>query len=132
MTKTNFLIILIVLGIFILFSISPVQSPERVYLYNFGEEKIQDLLNTGYWSHSNSNGCDFNCRASEYMGTYSGIGENLYRGKCDVDYAYELWEGSITHKEVLDWETEEEVLIKRAYKDGCYIVLVKGNKFLER
>lgn len=93
------------------------------------QSKLDDLLATGYWEHTNSNGCDYNCRTKEYTenGQYSWVGENLYRGICSEDNAYRLWKLSPTHKEILDHESDEEVLVSGSYGENlCYYVLEKG------
>lgn len=95
------------------------------------KEKVKDLETTGYWSHTNSNGCSFRCRVRSYLATnggrYSWIGENLYKGTCDVDNAYRLWELSPAHNEVLKHGYDEQVLLTGKYgKSGCYYVLIKG------
>lgn len=91
--------------------------------------KLDDLVKTGYWSHTNSNGCDFRCRASRYVNGYSWIGENLYRGKCSTENAYRLWEKSPEHKEILEHDSEYQILMQRSYtEDSCYIILIKAIK----
>jgi len=95
------------------------------------KEKVKDLETTGYWSHTNSNGCSFRCRVRSYLATnggrYSWIGENLYKGTCDVDNAYGLWELSPAHNEVLKHGYDEQVLLTGKYgESGCYYVLIKG------
>lgn len=98
-------------------------------LYDLAYAKVQDLEQTGYWSHTNSDGCDFNCRTQEYTsnGQYSWIGENLYKGKCDIDYAYTLWQQSPSHLAVLQHAYDEEALLQGSYgEDKCYYVLIRG------
>jgi uncharacterized protein YkwD len=93
--------------------------------------KLNDLVNTNYWSHTNSNGCSFNCRVNSYLvtrgGKYTWIGENLYRGICDVNNAYRLWRLSPTHNEILKHKSNKQVLIGYEFEPGlCYYVLVKA------
>lgn len=100
-------------------------------LTTIAREKIKNLETTGYWSHTNSNGCSFRCRVRSYLATnggrYSWIGENLYKGTCDVDNAYRLWELSPAHNEVLKHGYDEQVLLTGKYGgSGCYYVLIKG------
>ena len=93
------------------------------------QDKLNDLLSTGYWSHTNSNGCDFTCRTKPYWNYYSWIGENLYRGVCSEDNAYRLWRESPSHLEVLQHPYTEEVLLKQIYEENhCYMVLIRGIK----
>jgi len=98
-------------------------------LHTLAQNKLSDLLRTGYWSHSNSDGCNFSCRVNRYslLSKYSWVGENLYRGVCSVDNAYRLWKTSPTHYEILQHASDEQVLVQAEYKEGrCYIVLIKG------
>lgn len=103
---------------------------ETKRLYSLAQSKLNDLVSTGYWSHTNNNGCDFHCRTNGYTwngGIYSWIGENLYRGKCDADNAYKLWRLSPAHNAVLEHDYDEEVLLHASYGDNkCYYVLIRG------
>lgn len=91
------------------------------------ENKLNDLISTNYWSHTNSDGCDFSCRTRVYMENYSWIGENLYKGTCFKERAFKEWEKSPSHKEVLDHEYNQEVLLMGEYKENaCYIVLIRA------
>jgi len=103
----------------------PVVEKKEKVLRDLAETKLKDLLNTGYWSHTNSNGCDFKCRTDGF--NYSWIGENLYKGPCNIEYAMELWKGSPTHNENLQHKYTEEVILKGYYTDDyCYIILIRG------
>jgi hypothetical protein len=98
-------------------------------LKTLAQDKINDLFNTGYWSHTNSNGCDYTCRTKPYWNYYSWIGENLYKGVCNKENAYKLWRTSPSHLEVLNHPCTEEVILMQEYApDKCYIVLEKGIK----
>jgi hypothetical protein len=100
---------------------------ERKTINDLAQSKLNDLLNTGYWSHTNSNGCDFKCRTAPYLNYYSWIGENLYRGVCDKQTAYRLWRESPTHLEILNHPCTHQVLLIEEYAPGkCYMVLEKG------
>lgn len=96
-------------------------------LKTLAQDKINDLFTTGYWSHTNSDGCDFKCRTKPYWKYYSWIGENLYKGVCDKENAYRLWRESPSHLEILNHPSTEEVILMQKYApDKCYIVLEKG------
>jgi len=98
-------------------------------LTKIANDKLDDLVATGYWAHTNSNGCNYDCRVGQYLNEdmYSWIGENIYRGICSEQSAYDLWEKSVTHKAVLDHESDREVLISRPYdEENCYIILEKA------
>lgn len=90
------------------------------------EEKYKDLI-TGNWAHENIDGCDLACRTKDMNRTgYQWYGENLYKGeKCDLVRVMELWLDSPKHKEVLEHDyTNGVLLIKTDPKtDTCYIVL---------
>lgn len=93
----------------------------------FAEEKAIYLESTNEWEHD-SNGCNFDCRvnSSEINKYTTWVGENLYKGKCDIDSAYKLWEQSPTHKAVLDHSSDYEYTATSKYKkDQCYYVLIK-------
>jgi uncharacterized protein YkwD len=97
------------------------------FLYVIAEEKMDDLIRTGYFEHENSNGCDFKCRIKDYRSEYTWIGENLYKGECDIRTAMEMWEKSPSHKYILDHSYTNEVVLSREYKEGyCYIVLMRA------
>lgn len=96
-------------------------------LKTLAQDKINDLFSTGYWSHTNSNGCDYTCRTKPYWKYYSWIGENLYKGVCNKENAYRLWRTSPSHLEILNHPSTEEVILMQEYApDKCYIVLEKG------
>lgn len=106
-----------------------IETEEDKTLNELANSKLNDLLSTGYWSHTNSNGCDFNCRTMDYTenGKYSWIGENLYKGPCDIENVYRLWEKSASHKAVLDHSFDESVLISEKYGENqCYYILERG------
>jgi hypothetical protein len=113
-------------------NVSPVVKKGCKYdngLRNLADNKMEDLMNTGYWNHTNSDGCDFNCRTDRYIDedVFGWVGENLYRGICSIEYAYHLWEMSPAHKEILDHDYDIEVFISRKYEeDRCYFILIRG------
>ena len=97
------------------------------FLCVIAEAKMDDLIRTGYFEHENSNGCDFKCRIQDYHSEYNWIGENLYRGECDIRTAMEMWGKSPTHKDVLDHSYSNEVILSEEYQDGfCYIILIRA------
>lgn len=112
--------------------IPEVQPIEEVVINHYtlktlAQDKINDLFSTGYWSHTNSNGCDYTCRTKPYWKYYSWIGENLYKGVCNKENAYRLWRTSPSHLEILNHPSTEEVILMQEYApDKCYIVLEKG------
>jgi hypothetical protein len=96
-------------------------------LEEIAQDKLNDLLNTNYWSHTSSNGCDFNCRTLKYSNEYSWLGENLYRArKCDEKEAYRMWRESPVHNAILEHEADEEILLQGSNNEYCYLVLIKG------
>lgn len=106
-----------------------IEIEEDKTLNELANSKLNDLLSTGYWSHTNSDGCDFNCRTKDYTenGKYLWIGENLYKGLCDINSAYRLWNQSSSHKAVLDHSFDESVLISGEYGENqCYYILERG------
>jgi hypothetical protein len=101
----------------------------RKSIKELAQTKLKDLMETNNWSHTNSDGCDYNCRTNGYTedGKYSWVGENLYRGICNSENAYSLWKLSPTHNEILLHEYDEQILISGKWEDGtCYMVLEKG------
>lgn len=93
-------------------------------LESVARDKLKDLVTTGYWSHTNSDGCDFRCRTVGLH--YQWAGENLYKGDCSYYEAFKSWEESPGHKEVLEAPFTDEVLLKEHYEGGCYIILLKA------
>lgn len=86
--------------------------------------KLDDLLRTEYWSHTNSNGCDLPCRLTGL--TFSRYDENLSLGTCDIRSVMAAWEASPSHKAVLDSTvgTDQLVIVMAKRWDGkCYTVL---------
>jgi thioesterase domain-containing protein len=105
----------------------PIKEVTTPTLKTLAQDKINDLFSTGYWSHTNSNGCDYTCRTKPYWKYYSWIGENLYKGVCNKENAYRLWRTSPSHLEILNHPSTEEVILMQEYApDKCYIVLEKG------
>lgn len=111
-------------------STTSITTTKQSSIETLANDKLNELVTTKYWSHTNIDGCDFHCRTMDYTtnGKYSWVGENLYHGVCDIDNAYRLWKASPTHKAVLDHEANEEYLVIEEYAPNrCYIVLVKGS-----
>jgi hypothetical protein len=113
--------------------IEPVKVPielktvARKDITKLAQDKLNDLALTGHWDHTNSNGCDFTCRAKPYLNDYLWIGENLYKGVCKKENAFRLWEKSPSHLEILNHEYNQEVLLMREYEENhCYIILIRG------
>ena len=94
----------------------------------FAMNKLNDLMATGYLSHTNSNGCNFTCRVQDYTrtGKYSWIAENLYWGICSEQNAYRLWRLSPAHNRALQHYADEQVLVHGEVNGRCYYVLIKG------
>lgn len=88
--------------------------------------KLMDLRDTGHWSHTNSNGCTYQCRVIDHMQDYDWMGENLYEGPCSIENAVRLWIKSPTHNKVLRHPYNEIVFLKAQNGDHCYYVLGKG------
>lgn len=104
-----------------------VDATQELDLEIFANNKLDDLQQTGHWSHTNSDGCGFQCRTMDYRDKYTWIGENLYKGSCDIDNAYKLWEESPDHKAILDEVADTEYLeVREVEEDYCYIILVKA------
>lgn len=121
------IITIVVVGLFCVLFPRKVGYETGGFLYIIAENKMDDLVKTGYFDHENSNGCDFQCRVRDYRSEYSWIGENLYRGRCDIRTAMEKWEQSPTHKNVLDHNYTKEIILSREYVSGwCYIILIRA------
>lgn len=91
-------------------------------LFNLASSKIEDLNKTGYWSHTNENGCDYNCRVKQVSANYSWMGENLYKGPCDIVKAMDMFEHSPEHKANLDHNFDNINILISKQKDGnCYM-----------
>lgn len=119
------LVVFMTIGVLIGTVIIP-KYEEKDFLQEFANAKLEDLMETGYWEHTNSDGCDFQCRTEPYRAEYTWIGEVLYRGVCDIDNAYRAWDESPSHKEILDHEFDDEAIAIGRYDDNrCYIVLVR-------
>lgn len=111
------------LGIFITIALAPDSAksdPNLVYLSQFTKDKMTDLLKTDFFEHTNSNGCDFDCRTKEQPGPV--IGEDLYKGPCSLAMAYAMWLNSPKHKEVLEKGFNQVVIMGEQKEDMCYIV----------
>jgi hypothetical protein len=113
--------------------VTKVESPlieykqSAYFLEEIATDKMQDLLETNYWSHTNSNGCDFECRTKPYENRYKWIGENLYKGPCNQTTAFNMWEESPAHNDVLKHPYSHEILLEEEYKNGyCYIILIRA------
>lgn len=93
-----------------------------------GYEKYVDYVTTKTWSHSLASGCDFMCRVYR-NGLYGyTVLENLCLGS-DVTACYTAWRKSKTHNEVLNTETEAELLSVYDLEDGRkFIILTKYEK----
>ena len=106
-----------------------IKTTSRKDINTLAQEKMNDLMATDCWDHTNSNGCDFICRTKSYRNDYSWIGENLYRGVCNKETAFRMWRESPSHLEVLNHEYNQEVLLIREYEENhCYMVLIRGIK----
>lgn len=86
--------------------------------------KAEDLQTTGFWSHTNSDGTTFSSRVNDRLTNY--YGENLYHGICDLRVAFQLWEKSPTHKQILDQNYKYANLLlvpDNTNENLCYAVL---------
>lgn len=97
---------------------------EKDWLYLLAKDKLDDLVATNYWSHTNSDGCDFgSCRVPKFAYIRNWIGENLYKGPCDIQLAFKKWEASPSHNEVMYHYATNEILLIQEYDNNmCYIV----------
>lgn len=105
------------------------QGTKQDFLYRLATDKLNELIATDYWDHTNQDGCDLHCRSiraaieTNNASTYD-IGENLYHGSCSVDEAMNLWHKSPTHEEILK-KPYEYAYIAIGHKNNsteCYIV----------
>ncbi len=95
-----------------------------------GIQKVNELETTQYWSHTNLNGCNFNCRVQKLNFPVNlWVGENLYKGPCNIQNAISLFEKSPEHKAILDHQHNFGVVLKGEQdKNGnCYIVFEFAN-----
>ena len=117
--------ILLIIALICYFGANIGQTKEsKQTLHIFGAKKLIDLQ-AGNWSHD-SIGCNYQCRVNKTM--YSWVGENLYKGDCDVNQAYKLWNNSPTHLALLQKQSDIELLSVSIPVDGqCYIILNKAN-----
>lgn len=103
----------------------------RDQLYNLTEEKLNDLVATDYWDHTNSDKCDWQCRLkrSKIKGSYEWIGENLWRNEieqgCSIEKAIKAWHKSPTHHENLVHSYDREVMLTGSNESYCYIVQIR-------
>jgi uncharacterized protein YkwD len=95
-------------------------------IYNIARVKQDDLLKTGYWSHTMSDGTTFFDRNDKYGYFTQTYGEIIYKGKCDLYNATQLWNTSETHSAVMhDTEFTNMILLMDKSTDGeCYITAV--------
>jgi uncharacterized protein YkwD len=104
--------------------------PALMVLFFFGSSQMS-VLKEGYWSHWESDNCDFNCRIEKYevLGQVEWAGEVLYKGNtCDIRYAIELWEKSESHKRVLDEDYDTGIMLISKENNTCYIVFDVGKR----
>jgi uncharacterized protein YkwD len=114
-------IILILIGVVLYVAFPNTHTIPPDELYTFAQAKMDDLHTTHTWSHDSSNMTWYE-RAANYN-TKGYLGEVLYMGSlCDVRIAFEMWEQSPTHKEVLDHSYQKGVLLIEKRDDICYIV----------
>lgn len=88
----------------------------RPSLMDLASEKMEVMKKDQELSHSNGD-CDFDCRTRGM----SRVGENLYKGDCDLEYAMKLWKESPTHKEILDLGFKDMVILGEQSGEYCYI-----------
>ncbi len=92
-------------------------------LFTLGKRKLSDLQKTNYWSHTDSDNCDFSCRISKINNFSSWIGEDLYKGPCDISNAINAFEHSPPHKQVLDHNFDYiNITIGKSDTGDCYMV----------
>lgn len=100
--------------------VEAIDKSELQMLFEVSENKINDMVSTNVWSHTNSDGSTFLQRVNNLRG-YKG--ENLYEGPCDIKNAMKLWEQSETHNYVLNHEADYSILLMAPKSDGsgCYM-----------
>jgi uncharacterized protein YkwD len=77
---------------------------------------------SGNWSHDMASGITFQERV-QYM-EYGWIGENLYKGSsCDLRIAMNMWQESEEHREVLDHDYDEGIILIKKQDEVCYIIM---------
>ena len=89
----------------------------RERLFNLSNEKTEDLPLS--WSHTSSNGEGLTQRVAK--NGLVKVGENLYRGNCDLRTAVKLWEESPDHNKVLDKGFKNLVITGTEIDSECYI-----------
>lgn len=99
-------------------------------LYEFSRAKLDDLVFTNHWAHEDSDGTTLDQRVQKTFALFGGwVGEDLYKGKCDIKTVIDLWTKSPEHNEVLEHEGEYIVLLMSPQKEsGCYATLHKYQK----
>lgn len=86
----------------------------------------RDYANTGYWSHDLSDGTTLGERVNEVSVGYANYSEILYKGRCDLRNAVDMWEQSPSHNAVLENPQNNYMamlMIADPHNEGnCYIV----------
>lgn len=124
--KINLILTILVSFINMMFFSVPLNNSSQFEQLQFlGQSKLNDLIENNYWSHTNRDTCDFNCRTKDIS---FWIGENLYKGPCDINDAYLAWNHSPSHKKILDHLYNVYVLYMKSDKTNqfCYVVLDKA------
>jgi len=94
---------------------------------NLAQDKLNDLVATNTWSHTNSDGCNYSCRLKKFVPTFTWIGENLYKGNCDINNALNMFQKSPIHKANLDHQfTYQTMQMQNIGNNQCYIVFEYG------
>ena len=104
--------------------------PVDIKLERMADMKLNDIENTGYWSHDLSNGETLHDRKVE-VGLDTKVGEVLYRssGRCSSkDDIYKLWMDSPAHRKIItNSEYKFSVYKERIVDNGCYAIEVFSN-----
>ena len=98
------ILLLIILLIMEVFTTTPRIKPntlnEKLPIYTLVELKLDNLLFTDNWAHTNSDGKTLGDR-SRLAGIQSTVGEVLAKDYCTIDKAVEAWMKSPTHKDII-------------------------------
>jgi len=94
----------------------------KVPLYALVDMKLDDLLSSNVFEHTNSDGKTLEKRRMS-VGIQSGVGEVLAKDYCTLDKAVEAWMKSPTHKDVITDTNYNHVVLRMERNDKhCYWV----------
>jgi len=86
-----------------------------------------DYAEYNNWSHRTVDGLNSGSRAIEVDLEDEGIAEIMYRGRCDLSRAVEMWEESPGHANVMHDEKYNHmvaIMVPDPYKEGRCVLIV--------